>query len=1098
MDERNALYLRPTLIIGLGGSGSRIAVELKARLEERLGESSNYRRVVKFLCFDTANENFTAQYPNAPEVTVSLSPESEFVRISDVPLHDLMRSRGTNEAIDAILPNVLYTTQIDQGAQQVRRLGRIALFHHYGKIKEKLTSAINALRQVDVIGHLGDSADGRYDVIANDRNRLRIFIVCSICGGTGSGTFIDMAYLVRHIAEATGINPQACDVNGMLLLPEAFPNIVTTGAARIRANAYAALLDMEYYNQAVNAEKPLYEVRMPGETIRVSGSPFSICYLVGGGGNEGPVGDVRQLAPLLADALDAIIASPIGIKLDATLDNVRVSLSLDYDGFRTFYSALGIAQIVHPEREMRQAFMHRLKGRLIEERILRRDDDSQENAEKRDKALTDEVDDWIRETSESLRQKLRDGIRDRDRLTRHLSQLEREIAKSNQPVADFEAAFRETVRIFQENVEETAERAIPLLRRETQDALRQRIYQWADDALEIDAHGFWYGNAWLNRLLEAVPRHLERLQRRQTIDLHHAYDRELSYVEQSRGYPVVGPWLLVRGRVKEGCANLHRFVYGTAIGVVLQNAERAVFAALTRSILDLQAELRQTIAFWDQIGAVESQAAQQSARPTVVTQYTLPADKIRAYTESAVEYVLRKDSSAFGYPNLQAAFLKDGRSLSRSFDPDARTELLAALHDVSSLMFSSAIQSANQAGYVPDVTVYLDQLRKQAGERERYNALMVNLRTQAQPLLIYSAGLLAAVPPTEIRIVGGNREDVVSQLWSGGATEQRDINFASTYDPTRLTYVVTHHGIPINALAKFDEYRSRYEELKPARNAIFHLDEERENEPHDPKSTYFINLEDFQSHFARALAYKWIKRVTGGASDPKPFLFVASDTFYAEFSQRLTQQQGDIKNQIEAVEQQEEGGKLREDQLNSARARKHSLQCLLDELNKRIAAKKKTPDVEGFSFSNVDMNTYALPLLTDSARPYAQTLSDAIAAFYSGSRLAARVFLDTVIALEKTHRVSDALADIDDFLQTRHYAHSRRPDSNDQFVNRMLFSEPGQDDYKLELHLCAQLAVYRRLRLQRVTSANWIPAGYHLLEQGYLRAPSETNDGGVP
>jgi len=1097
--SRHKLYLRPTLVIGLGGSGGRIALELKARLEERLGEKSDYRRVVKFLCFDTADENLTAHYPSYPEKLVTFSAESEFVRISDVPLHDLMRSRNTNPAIASILPEVLYTTQIDQGAQQVRRLGRIALFYHYDRIKEKLIGAISALRQIDVIGELKSSSDGLYDVFISDRNRLRVFIICSVCGGTGSGTFIDMAYLVRHIAEGTGISARACDVNGMLLLPEAFPDIVTTGSARIRANAYAALLDMEYYNQAANVDEPLYQVRMPGERISVSSGPFSLCYLVGGGGSEGPIGDVRSLAPILADALEAIISSPIGTRLDATLDNVRVGLTLDYSGFRTFYSALGIAQIIHPRLEMQHAFYHLLKQKIIAEHIL--------EAKNPDTEIEEEARSWLtKNVTDYLHDKLRDAIhKNEEGITRRLRQLENETERSRQPLSDFADAFRETVRLFQQHVVERLERETPNVYRDIERELHVEVYRLVDSILTNNGkYSLRLVQVWLNNLNEQIKTRRDDLQRPSKADLNRAYEREVSYIEQVRRYPIVGLLLFMRRRIAEACGNLRRFVYGNAIGAELNEAEQTVLSALNRSVNDLSREIQQAIDYWEDVYNAEKTALEQKPQLTLVTQRTLSEKQIHDYTTAAVAKLLEKANTTL-YADLNEKFKSGDRALSWSLDVDMRSTLSATLDQFCEEKFNvilgstsannftenDASQNAESENFIGDVTEYLARLNSTnstPAQRERYNTLLVNLRTQAQPLLVYSDGVLKSVPPSEIRVVGGKSEPALRAVWTGGVSEHSDVNFAATFDPTRLTYLVTHHGIPINVLTKFDEYRGHYEKMKSARNSIFHLDNEREDEPHDPGSMYFINLEDFQSYFARTLAYGWIKWFEEPGRREAKHRYLISDLLFSEFTQLVETKKTELANTIAKIEADLAKPNLSEEWRSSEQARVFAQQKLRKELEVRLQGFIKVQEDKSISsYTSHEMHDRLLTVKKGEQFIPVTNLIEAIDALYGGdTRLIAQLFMNAVKGLERRQNSSTLLSAIDDFLNRRSYVGNTMTEDDDVVINEMKFSQPGQADYLIELHLCALLSVHRRMINKETFAKRWPPAGYHLLRRGFL------------
>lgn len=106
------------------------------------------------------------------------------------------------------------------GAGQYRPLGRIGFFVGAQEIDPKLTAAHEKVK-------------------GNNRpEHVRVFIVCSLAGGTGAGMFWDAAFLMRRI------NP-SCQIRGMFVLPEPFIGVDTAG--RVKANAYAALKEIATY-----------------------------------------------------------------------------------------------------------------------------------------------------------------------------------------------------------------------------------------------------------------------------------------------------------------------------------------------------------------------------------------------------------------------------------------------------------------------------------------------------------------------------------------------------------------------------------------------------------------------------------------------------------------------------------------------------------------------------------------------------------------------------------------------------------------------------------------------------------------------------------
>jgi len=123
------------------------------------------------------------------------------------------------------------------GCGQTRPWGRLAFFQHYTRIREQLRTILTGLRAADV----GKDA-ARIGV--NDLNtaRVQVFVVFSVAGGTGSGLFLDTAFLLQDLAQELGI---VVNAEALILLPEVFSNDPTH---RVFANAYAALMEIEHYN----------------------------------------------------------------------------------------------------------------------------------------------------------------------------------------------------------------------------------------------------------------------------------------------------------------------------------------------------------------------------------------------------------------------------------------------------------------------------------------------------------------------------------------------------------------------------------------------------------------------------------------------------------------------------------------------------------------------------------------------------------------------------------------------------------------------------------------------------------------------------------
>src|SRR5439155_75916 len=80
-----------------------------------------------------------------------------------------------------------------ESAGGVRAFGRLALFDHYRTIAQRVRQEIETFLTDDALMQ----AEGATK-LGLRTNRPRAYIVAGLAGGTGSGMFIDLAYLVHH------------------------------------------------------------------------------------------------------------------------------------------------------------------------------------------------------------------------------------------------------------------------------------------------------------------------------------------------------------------------------------------------------------------------------------------------------------------------------------------------------------------------------------------------------------------------------------------------------------------------------------------------------------------------------------------------------------------------------------------------------------------------------------------------------------------------------------------------------------------------------------------------------------------------------------
>jgi len=1052
--------LRPTLIIGLGGSGYQIAVHLKARLVEQYGAGDALDSAVQFVCIDTANENFSATQPNSPDAPpVTLSRETEFVRISDVPLHELMQRREDNPAIASILPERLRSTHIDQGAQQIRRLGRVALLYRFDRIRGRLGTAISSLLSIQ-------------NQRGTDR-RLRVIIACSICGGTGSGTFIDIAYLVRHIAMTDGTAKTARDIDviGMLLLPEVFRSIRSTGEDRIRANAYAALLDLEYYNQATSADQALYSMNgLRGGKIEIEGAPFDQCFLINAS-EGGTVKGVRELAPILADSLQLMIASRVGEQLSATFDNLKTNNLTRYypPGFRAFYSAIGMAQIVYPRRWLSRRFALGLKKALID-RVLLAPADPEDAARRAaswvSEALDRAIDPVLRRTADAVASAIMEDW---------------EIAvQGAQDLIDLQRAWKTVRALVQGEYSTALGEARRVAARTGTNALHEAVTQivgrLARDPQAPGAttaeNGFGGLSAsarWLEAVRQAIYRRIDGLRREfREPDFDAAYREAIS----GAGRGGIGR----RRRLDEIAEGLSAYAEratsresGTHIVIRIELLE-----ALLDEVRDQARRVGVVIEGLTTLRAtLDIQLVQDAPLLTSVSQPVVDLDRTERILQRWIERQLTDDGLITTYnallqslPGFAGVLPDDVRAIDSYSLPDA---LLDQLDTYCRRLGDQAVAEESSVSQQIDRRAI-----KGEGEARWRDKLLQQWMNQAKPFLTYRDGLIADLRISTVRVIGVQTDEDDERL--SAAVDRSDTAVVTTGDGEHLTVLHTEHGVPMHVLRNIDEYRQRYLELASQRDAMLHMSRELERAPYDPGSAYFLDLEDFDLYMARACAYSWLRL------DQNSRQFVLSAAFYSAFSMVIDEQRVRLEVEIAARGRtiDERGGKGKSPHIEQE---KEQLERTRAELIRRFEA------IAPLDRADAPDARFMLALPAQGRLPLvpAVTLDLARQCLLGGSTLLLpRLFSQAFNGLADAPGF-DTRGGIEHFLTVRRYSISEDVDriSDNAPLVQMKWSQPGDPSYPIEVRFCGLLAAYdqavvrsRRVRRRKPRAGYWSPSPF--------------------
>jgi hypothetical protein len=268
----------PTLLVGLGGTGKEVLLRLRRMVVERYGSLDDLS-FLRFMHLDTDKNDTAGEQYDLRRADDPLYPQIKF---SNVERIDLSIFGGTGRYVDHLgnYPNVkrwfpsgakiAALGDLHEGAGQVRMASRLGFFDasNHQKIASRLEQCRRELSDASIMQQASNFG------FTFEPKRLRVVIVASLAGGTGSGTFLDTGFLVkRYFKEAERL--------GILLLPSFFAEYA--GSDRVRANGYAALMELNHYTFGHS----FIADWTPHEADRMGPPPFTNTYLIDGRNEEG-------------------------------------------------------------------------------------------------------------------------------------------------------------------------------------------------------------------------------------------------------------------------------------------------------------------------------------------------------------------------------------------------------------------------------------------------------------------------------------------------------------------------------------------------------------------------------------------------------------------------------------------------------------------------------------------------------------------------------------------------------------------------------------------------------------------------------------------
>lgn len=301
--------------------------------------------MIKFLVIDS-DQN---QYRNTSLPSVYGDIKIEPSETSDIIVHNSSNIVKMHKAELSWLPdrNLFAVRDLVNGCGMVRTNGRVAFSVNYVKTRNNIKNALNAIRDLKI------KHDGAYELLSEG---LDVNLVFSVAGGTGSGNFIDVAYLVKDVLSELALN-ETSKVIANMVLPDVYDAQLTFDKERLFPNGYGSLTDLDYMSHwDTNKEYPVNYLNRPQV---LKGSPFNAIMAIG---NSNLNGDVVSQSEYLSEMMSlamVISAGELSSGANSMANNFEQGvLNGDYDieNKRAIMGTLGMSEITFRAKELSRLY----------------------------------------------------------------------------------------------------------------------------------------------------------------------------------------------------------------------------------------------------------------------------------------------------------------------------------------------------------------------------------------------------------------------------------------------------------------------------------------------------------------------------------------------------------------------------------------------------------------------------------------------------------------------------------------------------------------------------------------------------------------------
>lgn len=342
--------LRRTLLIGIGGTGVKTILDAKKMFYENYGEIPP---MIGFIGIDTDRPYLSSAFIEANDGTkISLSASEQLCISVDDPLMIYNNRRGTR--LFDWLPscNSSGLSALSIGAGQMRSNGRFAVTVNENKIEQFLNHKLADVNNAAII----DNKD--YELLSTD---TEVHMVFSLGGGTGSGTFLNIAYLLKRLFPNIKLS-------GYAVLSDVF-RIMVPGAmsARVKTNGKGAIIDLDYLAH-LSPDSHSVQLKWLNNTDEITTRAFDALYFIDNRNENNDMFDsVDPICQMIALAVVTSVGE-LGVALDSVSDNVSKLIAdgaMDIKDKKAWVAGFGCAEIIFDGKKLAKIYEQKAAIQLI-------------------------------------------------------------------------------------------------------------------------------------------------------------------------------------------------------------------------------------------------------------------------------------------------------------------------------------------------------------------------------------------------------------------------------------------------------------------------------------------------------------------------------------------------------------------------------------------------------------------------------------------------------------------------------------------------------------------------------------------------------------